>query len=68
MAPLTVNFALTDSNITQLATQLDIDYDNNGSIDFTTTTPGVYSVTVWITTSSGVQQRNLNIVVQDAQQ
>jgi len=78
VAPLNVNFNLDiGSNVVQ---QLDIDYDNDGSIDLSTTTPstavlqynyttaGVYPVTVWVTTAAGVQQLSLNIVVQDGLQ
>lgn len=76
MAPLTVNFAVTGNTIQQL----DIDYDNNGSIDLTTSTPatatlqhnyttaGVYPVTVWVTANNLVYTLSLNIVVQDPQQ
>jgi len=75
IAPLNINFNLdTGSSVVQ---RLDIDYDNDGSIDLSSTTPstailqynyttaGVYPVTVWVTTAAGVQQLSLNIVVQD---
>jgi hypothetical protein len=77
-APLNITFDLdTGSNVIQ---QLDIDYDNDGVIDLTTTTPataiiqnnytapGVYPVTAWLTTVTGVEQLSLNIVVNDEAQ
>ena len=75
IAPLNVTFELEKgSNVIQ---QLDVDYDNDGIIDVTSTTPstvilqhnysapGVYPVTVWLTSGTTTQQLSLNIVVND---
>lgn len=75
IAPLNVSFDLeADYSTIQ---RVDVDYDNDGIIDLTTTTPatetlqhnyttaGVYPVTAWVTTTTNVQQLSLNIVVND---
>jgi len=73
IAPHTVNYQLEGNP--DAIQRFDIDYDNDGTIDMTTTdvsslslqhtyaTPGVYPVTAWLTTATGVQQVSLNIVV-----
>ena len=78
IAPLNVSFDFDAGNNT--IQQLDIDYDNDGVIDLTTTTPatatlqhnyttaGVYPVTAWVTTATTVQQLSLNIVINDVTQ
>ena len=78
IAPHTVNYQLEGNP--DAIQRFDIDYDNDGTIDMTTTdvsslslqhtyaTPGVYPVTAWLTTATGVQQVSLNIVVNDKQQ
>jgi len=75
IAPLNVTFDLDiGSNTIQ---QLEIDYDNDGIIDVTSTTPstenlqhnyttpGVYPVTAWLTSGTTTLQLSLNIVVND---
>jgi len=75
IAPLNVTFDLDiGSNAIQ---QLEIDYDNDGIIDVTSTTPstenlqhnyttpGVYPVTAWLTSGTTTLQLSLNIVVND---
>ncbi len=78
IAPFNVIFDLDTGS--DAIHQLDIDYDNDGVIDLTTSdpvtatlqhdyiTPGVYPVTAWLTTTTGTKQLSLNIVVNDQTQ